>query len=444
MFIAVNDKKEKIHISKAVKGNNYYCPICNEILRMNTGLQKAHYFSHLPNTLCKDFWKYDMSEWHFAWQEQFPMESQEVVFENDNEIHRADVFIKNTVIEFQHSPISEIDFDSRNNFYNKLGFKVIWIFDIQDKDIEYLGEGFDDIYRAFSWKYPIKFLEKVVSLKDKVTVFLQIDSNIWNEQENYKNIKDYNELKIKSNLIRIDKISYEGFKEFYSKDYFSDYEILDKFLSFNHANKKWYEYKIKTTNEILFDYLYFYNGAISDLCGYCPKYKKYIDYNQECHGCYNYVYKKHGCDFRFKDLPFEDMYLNDIKRNQEEKITKVDLTYNGKRTIYEIDNFPSYVRSIKDFIEINTNMRVVRFRNVKSGMKIQLDERNIQNIKEKNICKGKLCKYNGRTFEEEKDIFNWDKPEWELVWYKNKYEPYIRKENRTVMHELSKLNNYKK
>ena len=75
-------------------------------------------------------------------------------------------------------------------------------------------------------------------------------------------------------------------------------------------------------------------------------------------------------------------------------------------------------------------------------MKIQLDERNIQNIKEKNICKGKLCKYNGRTFEEEKDIFNWDKPEWELVWYKNKNEPYIRKENRTVMHELSKLNNY--
>ena len=80
MFIAVNDKKEKVHISKAVKGNNYYCPICNEILRINTGPQKAHYFSHLPNTLCKDSWKYDMSEWHFAWQEQFSMESQEVVF----------------------------------------------------------------------------------------------------------------------------------------------------------------------------------------------------------------------------------------------------------------------------------------------------------------------------------------------------------------------------
>ena len=58
-----------------------------------------------------------MSDWHYDWQNQFPVDNQEIVFTKDNKIHRADVFINNTVIEFQHSPITEAEFNDRNNFY---------------------------------------------------------------------------------------------------------------------------------------------------------------------------------------------------------------------------------------------------------------------------------------------------------------------------------------
>ena len=69
-----------------------------------------------------------MSEWHYQWQNQFPLINQENVFTLNGRTHRADVFINKTVIEFQHSPISKNEFEDRNRFYNGLGFYVIWIF----------------------------------------------------------------------------------------------------------------------------------------------------------------------------------------------------------------------------------------------------------------------------------------------------------------------------
>ena len=40
---------------------------------------------------------------------------------------------KKVVYEFQHSPLSPEELDDRNAFYNSLGYKVIWIFDLFDQ-----------------------------------------------------------------------------------------------------------------------------------------------------------------------------------------------------------------------------------------------------------------------------------------------------------------------
>ena len=127
MFVALTKNNERVYINNAVKEEEYYCPVCNEKLSLKLGIQKIHHFSHKPNSMCQDNWKYtDMSEWHKNWQEKFPEESREIVFERK---HRADVFINNRIIEFQHSKLPSNAFEDRNEFYTKLGYKVIWIFD---------------------------------------------------------------------------------------------------------------------------------------------------------------------------------------------------------------------------------------------------------------------------------------------------------------------------
>ena len=127
MYIALNSKKQRIHISESIDGDKYYCPVCNEEVIKRKGTINAHHYAHKNNSHCleKDGWHYDMSDWHYDWQNQFPVENQEVVFKSDNKIHRADVFIKDTVLEFQHSPITEEEF-------NELKTKCKWTWGRQD------------------------------------------------------------------------------------------------------------------------------------------------------------------------------------------------------------------------------------------------------------------------------------------------------------------------
>ena len=131
-MLSANKKTgERILIANAIKGEEYFCPICGEPLIVKAKSSEAvkPYFSHIKGTLCKDAWQYDMSEWHRAWQEKFPEECREVVLENNGIKHRADVFINNTVIEFQHSPITHEEILERNAFYLSCGYPVVWVFD---------------------------------------------------------------------------------------------------------------------------------------------------------------------------------------------------------------------------------------------------------------------------------------------------------------------------
>lgn len=134
MFTAIDELGNKVSIMNAEYGKTYYCPKCNEKVTVKKkGKVKAPHFAHKPGSDCTDWG--DMSEWHLSWQEKFPEECREVILEKNGERHRADVCIKdmNLVIEFQHSTISNEEFNKRNCFYTSCGYRLVWVFDATGK-----------------------------------------------------------------------------------------------------------------------------------------------------------------------------------------------------------------------------------------------------------------------------------------------------------------------
>ena len=113
---------ERIEPSKGAKG---LCPCCGSELVAKCGEIKRHYWSHKKK--CDDHWWENETEWHRNWKNKFPKEWQEIIQRDESgEKHIADVKTgSGWTIEFQHSPISKEERDSRDYFYNKL----IWIVD---------------------------------------------------------------------------------------------------------------------------------------------------------------------------------------------------------------------------------------------------------------------------------------------------------------------------
>lgn len=127
MEYALTADHHRVHAFDAEKGQEYYCPVCGNQVIPRQGEVNSWHFAHV--TSCMDDWKYDMSEWHRGWQSRFPENVREIVVEHRGECHRADILMGGYVIEFQHSPISAGEFERRNKFYTRAGYKVIWVFD---------------------------------------------------------------------------------------------------------------------------------------------------------------------------------------------------------------------------------------------------------------------------------------------------------------------------
>lgn len=156
MFIAYDKDEVAIDIEDAVKGEEYFCMTCGFPLLIKEGTQNAKHFAHKAGE-CTDSWHYDMSKWHIRMQSYFPKEAREVVVKLGNKTHRADVLVDKTVIEFQHSSISAEEYMDRNDFFNSLGYKVVWIFDVSQQyrfeDLYYSSEDNDYL---LTWKNPIR------------------------------------------------------------------------------------------------------------------------------------------------------------------------------------------------------------------------------------------------------------------------------------------------
>lgn len=138
MFYALDEFGNRLHISCAVSGQAYYCPVCKSRVLIRKGDIVSHHFYHKSNKHCDPWYKNKMSQWHLDMQNLFPEENREVIVqdEDNSEFHIADVLLetsnKHYVFEFQHSSISVKDFILRSCFYVNLGYSLIWVFDLRD------------------------------------------------------------------------------------------------------------------------------------------------------------------------------------------------------------------------------------------------------------------------------------------------------------------------
>ena len=180
VFVALNESRKRIFAQKGLPTDvTYYCPVCGGSVRLRVGSTNAPHFSHI--SACSDDFTHDMSDWHREWQELFPEANREIVIEHNGEVHRADVLCYGTVIEFQHSPISEAEFQRRNKFYTGAGYKLIWIFDlieVVDNKRMWCEDDWESRWDSggkFSWNYPWRFLNSFLPQDEKnIDVFFQI------------------------------------------------------------------------------------------------------------------------------------------------------------------------------------------------------------------------------------------------------------------------------
>lgn len=184
MYIALNNKNERVHIKHVDPNEDYHCPICGYGLCIRDGDIRQKHFAHKPGAynycddVKSDVWKSDMSEWHREWQNQFPIAYQEIVLEQNGEKHRADVKVGNIIVEFQHSPISKEAFDKRNRFYTSTGCKLIWLFDLSEDFEEKNYITWDILKKCYKWKqYKRNFKGCDPSQNNNVLIFFQLRSN---------------------------------------------------------------------------------------------------------------------------------------------------------------------------------------------------------------------------------------------------------------------------
>ena len=135
MFVAYDKDENRVYADDGVKHTGCVCPACGaEVIHNAVYTQhRVPHFAHKPKTKCSyEFDKDYMSEWHRRLQGYFAKEEIEVRFCNETGrvVHIADVYSQkyNTVIEFQHSPISLNEFKRRTDFHLQNGRKVVWVF----------------------------------------------------------------------------------------------------------------------------------------------------------------------------------------------------------------------------------------------------------------------------------------------------------------------------
>ena len=181
MFIALDNNGQRVLIENAAKENQYFCEECNTpvIIKAKDSLCIRPHFAHKNKSDCWYDYNNCMSEWHREWQNKFPENCREFVVTNKETgiKHRADIFINNTVIEFQHSPITAEEIAKRNNFYLSCGCNVVWVFDatsVSYKIMNSVGNSLDPIKCGASdlcWRKSKR--QFIVPMSPQVKIFLQ-------------------------------------------------------------------------------------------------------------------------------------------------------------------------------------------------------------------------------------------------------------------------------
>lgn len=409
MKFALDAEGKRIHISKTHAKNEYFCEECGEKLVLKKGEINAHHFAHPKNSVCTDSWSYDMSEWHQSWQAKFPIKNQEVVMTHNGIKHRADVFINDTVIEFQHSPLSSLEFEERNRFYTSLGYKVVWVFDVIDlwdaRRIEETDK--DNIYK---WTHPKNTFD-MYNYKDKnIEIYFQISSEEYGDT---------------TTLMKVTWIAPTGFERFAIEDnYYDEEDFLYRYLP------------KKLTKEDLYDVLichytkdhatYFYGCPLSKT-HYAVNHhfsipeSEYDNY-RPCTLCEYSDFSKEGCVCRQR--------VSKIKLPEQCEILAINRTYGGQ--IYsikinesgierEIKVFPLIERLEDTIVNVWDKIKptkVAIIRNLKNNVHVKIFSNQIEAINKYKKCFGYISKDGTNYSIKSLEVFDYDKKQWVWVWYR--------------------------
>ena len=429
MFFANDSDGTRVYIYEAESNKKYFCPVCGQEVIQRRGSINVHHYAHKANRdeLCDD-WTHDMSDWHRDWQSMFPKESREVVIQLNGVKHRADIIIDKTVIEFQHSRISDEEFWERNEFYTEAGYEVVWLFDMMEEfDMEHIIAKDKDGH--YKWNYHWHTFDDFVPRDNKdIKVFFQFDDRF---SDGYYGIE------------QLVWLSPDG-KHFVTNGAYDQDDFLALYIKKD--NKKETEKNQMTEKQYTIadiqDLLVQSNGIYYP----CPKTNGGMCF-ENCDCCkysiccvakdsigqkfYNMYYERSeylhapyisGCLYRFKDIienwNIENDKVININYDDEYKITELSIMKDGEAITKRYESTQRAGKTLLELLREN-KCNVIGAMNIQTGIRVKIgnsDYFSRNNIKR---IQGYLGHKNDRDyFSDRREIFGWNKKEWILEWCK--------------------------
>lgn len=135
MLLAKKDDK----LINAQPSSCALCPNCNKEVISKCGDIKIWHWAH-KNKEC-DYKTEAETDWHLEWKQLSLFAGCNI--EKRNRSHILDAININTknVYEFQHSPISSDELKKRSFDVINSGYKINWIFDYREHDIQLMSTG---------------------------------------------------------------------------------------------------------------------------------------------------------------------------------------------------------------------------------------------------------------------------------------------------------------
>ncbi len=143
------------------KGENTICKDCGGLLTSVIPSENIKHWRHKAGDC--DTWSEPESQWHLSWKEMFDLHCREVCLtdETTGEKHRADILCNTgkshaSVLELQHSNISEEERLSRELFYSR-NHRMFWLIHIHS----------DTAFNEFSFGASLQSTSKTFDYKER-------------------------------------------------------------------------------------------------------------------------------------------------------------------------------------------------------------------------------------------------------------------------------------
>lgn len=405
MRFAVDLNARRVCIDDVERGEVFYCQECGEKLVQRRGEIKAHHFAHYPNTKCVDNWQYDESEWHYLMQNLFPNDTQEIVMELENKKHRADVFIKerNLVVEFQGDRIRQTEFASRNEFFTKLGFKVLWVFD-ESRPFE--NESIDEMStnKAITrgWSRASKTFEDFHPEENpNIEVWFAKYQECDNDEPNFFRI--------------LSDDRYKGFGIMGCSHCYSKNELIQYILHGTQTIDRSLLYDIHWALRRNDGYDYFYCCPLSqekfvstEECFECKYCEKYEEIDRPCHV---------ECSGRCRRIDLGKLVkILSVERNDEGFITSIrGSTEDGEVRDIKVDIPPTSLRTLSQLWDKYKPLRYLYCFNVKTKRRFRVFNPAWQK-RTTGVVKGNII-YRDTVKREEFEIYCADDPVWIVTYF---------------------------